>query len=60
MQALCMAMQALNEEVQIRDCVRSLRELDPPVHEIIVVDGGSIDRCAVYCIIIMSKLLNSR
>ena len=41
-----MLMQALNEESQIRDCVRSLRELDPPAHEIFVVDGGSDDRCA--------------
>ena len=41
-----MLMQALNEESQIRDCVRSLRELDPPAHEILVVDGGSDDRCA--------------
>lgn len=50
-----MLMQALNEESQIRDCVRSLRELDPPAHEILVVDGGSDDRCAdlAYCLVLL-------
>ena len=51
----CMLMQALNEESQIRDCVRSLRELDPPAHEILVVDGGSNDRCAdlAHCFVLL-------
>ena len=51
----CMLMQALNEESQIRDSVRNLRELDPPAHEILVVDGGSNDRCAdlAYCFVLL-------
>ena len=39
-------MQALNERAQIQDCVRALKALHPPVHEVIVVDGGSTDGCA--------------
>lgn len=37
--------QALNEEKQIEATVKCLRHLDPPAHEVIVVDGGSTDRC---------------
>jgi hypothetical protein len=44
--AIALSMQALNEESLIRDSIRSIRELDPPAHEIIVVDGGSDDRFA--------------
>ena len=40
-------MQALNEHAQIEDSIRSLQNLDPPACEIIVVDGGSTDGCAL-------------
>ena len=55
-----MLLQALNEESQIRDCVRSLRELDPPAHEILVVDGGSNDRCAEAGILPCASALAGR
>ncbi len=34
---------ALNEENTIGECVKHLQTLEPPVHEIIVCDGGSTD-----------------
>lgn len=36
--------QALNEEKCIEVTLRAVQALDPPPHEIIVVDGGSHDR----------------
>ncbi len=37
-------LQALNEESQIQQCISNLLQLHPPIHEVIVVDGGSRDR----------------
>ena len=37
---------ALNEEAKIRHLVELLNKLQPPPAEVIVVDGGSGDRCA--------------
>lgn len=57
--AIALSMQALNEASLIRDSIRSIRELDPPAHEIIVVDGGSDDRSAHHafaCITSVSAL----
>lgn len=34
---------ALNEENTIGECVEHLHSLDPPLHEIVVCDGGSTD-----------------
>lgn len=38
------ALQALNEEKGIAQTLRAVLSLDPPPHEVIVVDGGSTDR----------------
>jgi hypothetical protein len=38
------AMQALNEEAGIGACIHHLQSLEPAAHQIIVADGGSIDR----------------
>ena len=47
---LCFApMQVLNEEEQIVETVQAIRSLEPPAHEIIVVDGGSQDRYGKVC-----------
>ncbi|EIE27508.1 nucleotide-diphospho-sugar transferase [Coccomyxa subellipsoidea C-169] len=37
-------MQALNEEKQIEKTIQNLLYLEPPAHEVIVIDGGSTDR----------------
>ncbi len=38
-------MQVLNEERQIGVTLEELRQLEPAAHEVIIVDGGSTDRC---------------
>ncbi len=40
-------MQALNEEKQIEKTIQNLLYLGPPAHEVIVIDGGSTDRCCL-------------
>lgn len=44
MTCILLYVQALNEEKQIGATIQTLRELQPPAHEIIVIDGGSSDR----------------
>jgi chlorobactene glucosyltransferase len=45
---------AYNEENNIRKCLKSLKALDYPNFEIILVDGGSTDKTVEVC----SKLLD--
>lgn len=37
--------QVLNEEKGLANCLQYFQSLDTPPHQIVVVDGGSEDRC---------------
>lgn len=39
-----LGLKVLNEEKSIADCIRYLQSLEVPPSQILVVDGGSIDR----------------
>ena len=44
---MCAGMQVLNEEKCIAETLQIVLSLEPPAHEVIVVDGGSTDRSVI-------------
>ncbi len=57
--AISIIIPALNEAACIGSQLRQLQVLDPPAHEVIVVDGGSEDTTVEICHDLKAKVLQS-